>query len=162
MDGLKWKLDTTTYPCPIQPPWNINSKCRQLVTITESITATVNLSLSTYTNNLNQHVPCIDHASTLTLQDIPTSSTIHLMYVPIHQLLVSTMYHMYLNHIQNTYTNITIKISLAIHNTIHNQIPWTITLNYVPQPHCYTNSICNIPQPKSLINFIIQIWFVTL
>jgi hypothetical protein len=30
---------------------------------------------------------------------------------------------MYLNHIPNTYTNITIKSSLAIHHTIHNQIP---------------------------------------
>src|ERR1700722_5968594 len=28
----------------------------------------------------------------MTYQDVPTSSTIHLMYVPTHQLLVSTMY----------------------------------------------------------------------
>ena len=28
----------------------------------------------------------------MTHQDVPTSSTIHLMYVPIHQLLVSAMY----------------------------------------------------------------------
>jgi hypothetical protein len=28
----------------------------------------------------------------MTHQDVPTSSTIHLMYVPTHQLLVSTMY----------------------------------------------------------------------
>jgi hypothetical protein len=28
----------------------------------------------------------------MTHQDVPTSSTIHLMYVPTHQLLLSTMY----------------------------------------------------------------------
>jgi hypothetical protein len=41
------------------------------------------------------------------------SSTTCLNHVP----------NMYLNHIPNTYTNITIKSSLAIHHTIHNQIP---------------------------------------
>jgi hypothetical protein len=45
----------------------------------------------------NQPVPCIyqscvNHSSTMTHQYVPTSSTIHLMYVPTHQLLVSTMY----------------------------------------------------------------------
>jgi hypothetical protein len=35
---------------------------------------------------------CINYSSTMTHQDVPTSSTIHLMYVPTHQLLVSTMY----------------------------------------------------------------------
>jgi hypothetical protein len=34
---------------------------------------------------------CTNHVST-THQYVPTSSTIHLMYVPTHQLLVSTMY----------------------------------------------------------------------
>jgi hypothetical protein len=34
---------------------------------------------------------CINHVSTMTHQDVPTSSTIHIMYVPTHQLLVSTM-----------------------------------------------------------------------
>jgi hypothetical protein len=45
----------------------------------------------------SNHVPsmyqsCINYSSTITHQDVPTSSTIHLMYVPTHQLLVSTMY----------------------------------------------------------------------
>jgi hypothetical protein len=44
------------------------------------------------------HVPsmyqsCNNYSSTMTHQDVPTSSTIHLMYVPNYQLLlVSTMY----------------------------------------------------------------------
>ena len=38
---------------------------------------------------------CIKYSSTMTHKDVPTSSTIHLMQVPTHQLLVSTMY---LNH----------------------------------------------------------------
>jgi hypothetical protein len=41
------------------------------------------------------------------------SSTTCLNHVP----------NMYLHHIPNTYTNITLKISLAIYHTIHNQIP---------------------------------------
>ena len=35
---------------------------------------------------------CVNYSSTMTHQYVPTSSTIHLMYVPTHQLLVSTMY----------------------------------------------------------------------
>jgi hypothetical protein len=43
------------------------------------------------------HVPsmyqsCVNYTSTMTHQYVPTTSTIHLMYVPTHQLLVSTMY----------------------------------------------------------------------
>ena len=45
----------------------------------------------------SNHVPsmyqsCNNYTSTMTHQYVLTSSTIHLMYVPIHQLLVSTMY----------------------------------------------------------------------
>jgi len=42
----------------------------------------------------HQYVPimCVNYSSTMTHQYVPTSSTIHLMYVPTHQLLVSTMY----------------------------------------------------------------------
>jgi hypothetical protein len=45
----------------------------------------------------SNHVPsmyqsCINYSSTMTHQYVSTSSTIHLMYVPTHQLLVSTMY----------------------------------------------------------------------
>ena len=45
----------------------------------------------------SNHVPsmyrsCINYSSTMSHQDVPTSSTIHLMYVQTHQLLVSTMY----------------------------------------------------------------------
>jgi hypothetical protein len=35
---------------------------------------------------------CVNYSSNMTHQYVPTSSTIHLMYVPTHQLLVSTMY----------------------------------------------------------------------
>ena len=35
---------------------------------------------------------CVNYSSTMTHQYVPTSSTIHLMYVATHQLLVSTMY----------------------------------------------------------------------
>ena len=41
--GYNWKVATTTYPYLIQPPWNINAKCRQIVIVTESTTVTVNL-----------------------------------------------------------------------------------------------------------------------
>jgi hypothetical protein len=45
----------------------------------------------------SNHVPsmcqsCINYSSNMTHHYVPTSSTIHLMYVPTHQLLVSTMY----------------------------------------------------------------------
>ena len=44
----------------------------------------------------SNHVPsiyqsCVNYSSTMTHKYVPTSSTIHLMYVPTHQLLVSTM-----------------------------------------------------------------------
>jgi hypothetical protein len=89
------------------------------------VTSSINHVSTILLTSTSNHVPsmyqsCINYTSTMTHQDVPTSSTIHLMYVPTHQLLVSTMY---LNHIPNTYTNITIKSSLEIHHTIHNQIP---------------------------------------
>ena len=45
----------------------------------------------------SNHVPsmyqsCIKYSSTINHQYVPTSSTIHFMYVSTHQLLVSTMY----------------------------------------------------------------------
>jgi hypothetical protein len=45
----------------------------------------------------SNHVPsmyqsCSNYSSTMTHQGVPTSSTIHLLYVPTHQLLFSTMY----------------------------------------------------------------------
>jgi hypothetical protein len=39
----------------------------------------------------------------MTHQDVPTSSTIHLMYVPTHQLLVSTMYPTYTSIVETEY-----------------------------------------------------------
>jgi hypothetical protein len=35
---------------------------------------------------------CVNYSSTMSHQYVPTSSTIHLMYVSTHQLLVSTVY----------------------------------------------------------------------
>jgi hypothetical protein len=50
-----------------------------------------------YQITCNQPIPsmyksCVNYSPTMTHQYVPTSSTIHLMYVPTHQLLVSTMY----------------------------------------------------------------------
>jgi hypothetical protein len=45
-----------------------------------------------YQKTCNQPIPYFNYSSTTTHQYLPASSTIHLMYVPTHQLLVSTMY----------------------------------------------------------------------
>jgi hypothetical protein len=60
-------------------------------------TSSINHVSTILLTSASNHVPsmyqsCINYASTMTHQDVPTSSTIHLMYVPTHQLLVSTMY----------------------------------------------------------------------
>jgi hypothetical protein len=67
--------------------------CKQIVPIT-----CANMYHASTCTLYHKQVPstmyqvCTNHASTMTHQDVPTSSTIHLMYVPTHQLLVSTMY----------------------------------------------------------------------
>jgi hypothetical protein len=60
-------------------------------------TSSINHVSSILLTSASNHVPsmyqsCMNYSSTMTHQDVPTSSTIHLMYVPTHQLLVSTMY----------------------------------------------------------------------
>jgi hypothetical protein len=60
-------------------------------------TSSINHVSTILLTSASNHVPsmyqsCINYPSTMTHQDVPTSSTIHLMYVPAHQLLVSTMY----------------------------------------------------------------------
>jgi hypothetical protein len=60
-------------------------------------TSSINHVSTILLTSTSNHVPsmyqsCINYSSTMTHQDVPTSSTIHLMYVPTHQLLVSTMY----------------------------------------------------------------------
>jgi hypothetical protein len=60
-------------------------------------TSSINHVSTILLTSASNHVPsmyqsCINYSSTVTHQDVPTSSTIHLMYVPTHQLLVSTMY----------------------------------------------------------------------
>jgi hypothetical protein len=60
-------------------------------------TSSINHVSTILLTSASNHVPsmyqsCINYSSTMTHQDVPTSSTIHLMYVPTHQLLVSTMY----------------------------------------------------------------------
>jgi hypothetical protein len=60
-------------------------------------TSSINHVSKMLLTSASNHVPsmyqsCINYSSTMTHQDVPTSSTIHLMYVPTHQLLVSTMY----------------------------------------------------------------------
>jgi hypothetical protein len=61
------------------------------------VTSSINHVSTILLTSSSNHVPsmyqsCINYSSTMTHQDVPTSSTIHLMYVPTHQLLVSTMY----------------------------------------------------------------------
>jgi hypothetical protein len=49
--------------------------------------------LTSETNHgTSMYQSCVKYSSNMTHKYVPTSSTIHLMYVPIHQLLVSTMY----------------------------------------------------------------------
>jgi hypothetical protein len=60
-------------------------------------TSSINHVSTIVLTSSSNHVPrmyqsCINYSSTMTHQGVPTSSTIHLMYVPTHQLLVSTMY----------------------------------------------------------------------
>jgi hypothetical protein len=57
---------------------------------TSSINHLSTISTNKCLQPCTKYVP-INHIST-THQYVPTSSTIHLMYVPTHQLLVSTMY----------------------------------------------------------------------
>ena len=113
------KVATTTCSCPLQPPWCISIMMEPLshyhCEIYHCKIVPINLHQTTCTNNLNhastmhqpvlQHVInlyhkqvhttmyqiCTNHVSTNN-QYVPTSSNIHLMYVPTHQLLVSTMY----------------------------------------------------------------------
>jgi hypothetical protein len=98
------------------------------------------------------------HASTniinLTHQYVPTSSTIHLMYVPTHQLYTSCMCqlinnhvpNMYLNHIPKTYTNITIKSYLTIHHSIHKPN----TINPYIKPCATTSLLCSLKLNQQL------------
>ena len=154
--GCNWKVATTTYHFPIQATWNINSKCRQPITVTESTTATVNLSLSTYTNNLNQHVPCINLDSSRCTNIInytphvcANSSTTFLNHVPnMHLNCRKWICHWEICHciLINQFDMITYT---------SNTTPQFCTSNHVIKPHCYTTSICtnnfnNIPQSKSL------------
>jgi hypothetical protein len=60
-------------------------------------TSSINHVSTILLTSSSNHVPsmyqaCINYSSTMTHQDVSTSSTIHLMYLPTHQLLVSTMY----------------------------------------------------------------------
>jgi hypothetical protein len=60
---------------------------------TSSIKHVSTILLTSASNHVSSmYQSCINYSSTITHQDVPTSSTIHLMYVPTHQLLVSTMY----------------------------------------------------------------------
>jgi hypothetical protein len=123
---------------------------------------------TTCTNNLNQRVPCINYASTLTHQDVPTSSTIRLMYVLTHQLYISCVcqlinytphvcanssttclnhvLNMYHNHIPKTYTNIIIKSYLTIHHSIHK----TNTINPYIKPCATTSLLCSVKLNQQL------------
>jgi hypothetical protein len=58
------------------------------------VTLSINHVSTILLTSASNHVPsmyqsCINYSSTMIHQDVPTSSTIHLMYVSTHQLLVS-------------------------------------------------------------------------
>jgi hypothetical protein len=60
---------------------------------TSSINHVSTILLTSASNHVqSMYQSSINYSSTMTHQDVPTSSTIHLMYVSTHQLLVSTMY----------------------------------------------------------------------
>jgi hypothetical protein len=111
-------------------------------------TSSINDVSTILLTSASNHVPsmyqsCINCTSTMTHQDVPTSSTIHLMYVPTHQLLISTMY---LNHIPHTYTNITIKIYVTIHHSIHKPN----TINPYIKPCDTTSLLCSLKKNQKL------------
>jgi hypothetical protein len=113
------KVAKTTCPFPIQPPRNISRMmeplshyhceihcCKSVPINLHQTTYTKQLVINLYHKKLHQpctnlylnlyhqqvHQPFTKYVPITTHHDVPTSSTIHVMYVPTHQLLVSTMY----------------------------------------------------------------------
>ena len=118
------------------------------------------------------HQPCTSTLYKDNQQHVPimyqqqTKLCLNKMYQDHHvlQVCISSMYPIiYLYHIPITYTKITNKILLAMHHTLHKSNTISLHINHVPQPHCYTTSICtnnfsNIPQPKSLKLFLLVVF----
>jgi hypothetical protein len=78
------------------------------------------------------HKPSANNTTSKFLQQctkhVPIMCQLHInydssRYTNIINYMSQHVPNMYLNHIPNIYTNITIKSSLAIHHTVHNQIP---------------------------------------
>jgi hypothetical protein len=98
------------------------------------------------------------HASTMTHQDVPTSSTMThhvctniINYTPHVCANSSTtclnhVPNMYLNHIPKTYTNITIKSYLTIHHSIHKPN----TINPYIKPCATTSLLCSLKLNQQL------------
>ena len=78
-------------------PNNLQSTCTINKCINHAPTCAKQPIINLYYKKVHQpctkrYQKCINYSSTMTHQDVPTSSTIHVMYVPTHQLHVSTMY----------------------------------------------------------------------
>jgi hypothetical protein len=69
----------------------------------------------------------------MTHQDVPTSSTIHLMYVPNHQLLVTTMFPTCTSTVETEYATEKPVTVYSSTNLISSHIPQTLYHNFVPQ-----------------------------
>jgi hypothetical protein len=100
----------------------------------------------------SNHVPsmyqsCIKYTSTMTHQYVPSSSTIHLMYVlESSTTCLNHLPNMYLNHIPKTYTNITIKIYLTVHHSVHKPN----TINPYIKPCHKTSLLCSLKLNQQL------------
>jgi len=106
-----------------------------------------------------QHLPinkCINHAPTSTStynQPVPSTSA-STMHQPVPSKCTSTMHKICTNHASTTH-QLWI-INMYQHHQLYTSCMCQI-INYLSQP-CTQH----VPQPKSLNNFIYQIWFVTL
>ena len=103
---------------------------------------------------------CTNHAST-THQDVPTSSTMHLMHVPTHQLLVSTMYQVCTNNAstmthQDVPTSSTIYLMyVPTHQLLVSTLYPTCTSTKSPHQFHHPNLIC-----KSIIDLVYMITYL--
>jgi hypothetical protein len=123
------KVATTTYPCPIQPPYRRNRMMEPLSHYHCEIYCCKPVLINLHQTTYNQHVPK-QPAINLYHQKVHQPCT---KYVPImHQILIK-------------YDS-----SICTHQLYTSCMCQLI--NYLSQP-CTQH----VPQPKSLINFIIQI-----
>ena len=130
------KVATTTCPCPVQPPW---SRSRMMEPLSQNHCEIYRC----------KPVPInLNHASTMH-QPIP-KPVINLYHKQVHP----TMYQVCTNHVSTTHQ--LWLINMYQHHQLYTSCMCQL-INYLSQPCTQL-----VPQPKYIINFIIQIWFVTL